>query len=96
LLWVIAPVPVGDGRDEAHAHHLVHGKPLPVSELARSGRPRWTSIRRWILDLERIWPTLTLPTGGRSARLHALLAAFGLREVVDAAVRAHVRGGAAM
>jgi hypothetical protein len=100
LLRVVAPIPVGEGRDEAHAHHLVHGKPLPASELARAGRPRWTSIRRWIRALEQIWPALPLPTAGRTARLTALLTAFGLgsplREVLDAAVHAQARGGAAM
>lgn len=100
LLHIVAPVPIGDGRDEAHAHHLVHGKQLPASELARAGRPRWTSIRRWTRDLERIWPSLVLPAAGRAARLRALLTAFGLgaplREVLDAAVHAQARGGAAM
>jgi hypothetical protein len=100
LLHVVAPAPVGHGRDEAHAHHLVHSGPLPISERARSGPPRWSSLRRWVRDLEQIWPTLVLPVEGRTARLRALLAAFGLGqplgEVLDAAVSAHVRGGCAM
>lgn len=100
LLHLVASVPIGRGRDEAHAHDLVHGRPLPASERARSGPPRWSSLRRWLRDLERIWPDLVLPVQGRTARLRALLVAFGLgatlREVLDAAVNAHARGGYAM
>lgn len=100
LFYVIAPPPVGAGRSEDHAHDLVHARPLPVSERARSGSARWTSLRRWLRDIHRIWPTLVLPAAGRAQRLLALLAAFGvgapLREVLDAAVLAHARGGRAM
>jgi hypothetical protein len=100
LLYVVAPVPLGCGRDDAHAHGLAHGRPLPLSERARSGPPRWSSLRRWLRDLEQVWPALVLPIAGRTARLRALLAAFGvgasLREVLDAAVIAHARGGGAM
>lgn len=100
LLRAIASVPFGEGHDEAHTHQLVHGKPLPAAERARSGRPRWSSIRRWLKALEQIWPALTLPSAGRTARLNALLTALGLgsslSEVLDAAVHAQARGGAAM
>jgi hypothetical protein len=100
LLHVVAPVRVGGGRDDEHAHRLTHGRPLPISERARSGMPRWSSLRRWLGGLEQIWPALVLPSAGRTARLRALLAAFGpgapLHEVLDAAVLAHTRGGAAM
>lgn len=100
LLHVVAPVPFGGGRDDAHAHHLAYGRSLPISERARSGPPRWSSLRRWLRDLEQLWPALVLPVSGRTARLRALLAAFGLgaplHEVLDAAVHAHARGGSAM
>lgn len=100
LLHVVAPVPVGGGRDDTHAHDLVHGLPLPTSERARSGPPRWSSLRRWLRNLEQLWPALVLPIEGRTARLHSLLAAFGLgaplHEVLDAAVHAHARGGCTM
>lgn len=100
LLHVVAPAPLGGGRDDRHAHELVHGMPLPSAELVRSGRPRWCSLRRWLRELEATWPALVLPAAGWTARLHAFLAAFGLgaplAEVLDAAVRAHARGGLAM
>lgn len=100
LLYVVAPGPLGRAHDDAHAHRLAHGRPLPTSERARSGPPRWSSLRRWLRNLERIWPALVLPVSGRTARLRALLAAFGpgapLHEVLDAAVHAHARGGGAM
>jgi hypothetical protein len=100
LLHVVAAAPLGQGRDEAHAHQLVHGLLLPPSERARSGRPRWSSLRRWCRDLARIWPSLVLPAVDTRTQLRALLAAFGLgaplHEVLDTAVRAHARGGLAM
>lgn len=100
LLHVVAPRPVGAGRDEAHAYALVHGRTLPPSERARAGRPRWSSLRRWLRDLPQLWPSLALPAAGRAQRLHALLAAFGvgasLDEVLVAAASAHARGGRAM
>ena len=100
ILYVVAPIPIGAGHDDTHAHQLVHGTPLPLSERARPGRPRWSSLRRWVRDLEKIWPALVLPPSGRAARLRALLAAFGvgapLREVLDAAIHAHARGGCPM
>jgi len=100
LLHLVAAVPFGQGRDDGHAHHLVHGRPLPASERARSGSPRWSSLRCWLRELARLWPALALPSGDSRTRLHALLAAFGLgaplREVLDAAVSAHARGGPAM
>jgi hypothetical protein len=100
LLHVIAPGPIGAGRDHTHAHQLVHGRRLPLSEYARSGQPRWSSVCRWIRGLETIWPALVLPPAGRAARLRALLAAFRLgaprSEVLDAAVRAHAHRGCPM
>lgn len=100
LLYVVTPRPIGAGSDHEEAHQLVHHQPLPSSERARSGSPRWTSLSRWQRDLERIWPGVVLPAGTLEQRLTALLATFGtgasLREVLDAAVRAHARGGLAM
>lgn len=100
LLHVVAAVPFGQGADDNHAHQLVHGRPLPVSELARAGNPRWSSLRRWLRGLDDLWPAVALPTGDARARLHALLAAFGLgtplKEVLGAAVSAHAPGGPAM
>lgn len=100
LLHVVAPAPVGAGSAQACAYELVHGRPLPLSERARSGRGRWASLDRWLRDVDRIWPSLALPTSGKAQRLHAVLAAFGvgapLSEVLDAAVRAHAPGGRAM
>jgi hypothetical protein len=93
-------VPLGQGRTHAHAHWLVHGRPLPASERARTGSPRWYSLHRWLRRLSQIWPSVALPNGDFHARLHALLAAFGLgaplHEVLDAAIGAHARGGSAM
>ncbi len=100
LLHVITPLPLGAGGDDAGAYALVHRRKLPASERARSGRPRWSSLRRWLRDLEKLWPSLVFPLVGRTARLGALLAAFGvgasLREVLGAAIHAHARGGDAM
>jgi hypothetical protein len=100
LLRVIAARPFGEGSDDADAHQRVHGRPLPLSERVRGGRPRWAALRRWARAPERIWTHLALPAGDTTARLHALLAAFGLGgslpEVLDAAVRAHAPGGRAM
>lgn len=91
---------MGQGHDDAHAHQLVHGRPLPFSERARSGRPRWSSLRRWLGALGALWPTVALPEGDTTTRLCALLATFGvgapLHEVLDRAVLAHARGGLAM
>jgi len=78
LLRVIAAAPIGAGRDDAHAHDLVHGRPLPVSERARSGRPRWTQLRRWLTDLDALWPSVALPSASVATRVRALLVAFGL------------------
>jgi hypothetical protein len=99
LLRVIIPMPLGAGGDDAEAHKLVHDQALPPSERSRTGRPRWSSLRRWLRGADQIWPGLDLP-GARIARLNALMAAFGagapLREVLDAAVLAHLRGGRVM
>jgi hypothetical protein len=100
LLYVIALRPLGAGGDDAVAYELVYRRKLPASERARPGRPRWSSLRRWLRDLEKLWPSLVFPLVGRTARLGALLAAFGvgasLREVLGAAILAHARGGDAM
>lgn len=100
LLQLVAAVPFGQGQSHVDAHQLVHERPLPPSELARSGRPRWSSLRRWTHDLARIWPTVVLPVGDVHSRLDSLLVAFGLgaplNEVLDAAVSTHARGGPAM
>ncbi len=100
LLHVVASAPFGLGKDDAHAHDLATGRPLPSSERARTGTPRWSSLRRWCRDLALLWPTLALPAGDNRAALHALLTTFGLglplHEVLGTAVDAHVRGGLTM
>lgn len=100
LLHVVAARPFGAGNSEEEAFFLAQHRKLPFSERARPGCPRWTSIRRWLGDLERIWPNLALPPSSRKARLQAMLTAFGLGapvdEVVDAALRAHALGGITM
>jgi hypothetical protein len=100
LLHVVGIVPFGQGRDDTYAHDLVTGLPLPASERVRSGRPRWSSLRRWRRGLDGLWPTVALPHADAATRLVALLVAFGaggpLLEVLGAAVDAHVRGGLAM
>ncbi|MCP3960842.1 MAG: hypothetical protein GY719_23605, partial [bacterium] len=100
LLHLVGAVPFGVGTSEADAFRLARGHGVGISERGRSGRPRWTSIRRWIGDLEKRWPALILPTGDRITRLHAALLSFGLglpgNEVVGVAVLAQARGGMAM
>lgn len=100
LLHVVAARPFGEGGSEAEAFALARRRQLPLSERARPGHPRWTSIRRWLDSLEWVWPNLVLPATGRKARLLGMLTAFGLGasldEVVDAALRAHTLGGLAM
>ena len=100
VLLVIASPPVGAGQTEVHAHELVRGCRLPVSERARTGQPRWTSVRRWVRDLEQMWPCRVLPNTHWRTRMQAFLVSFGLgvtvTEVIDAAVSAHVLGGVAM
>ena len=100
LLHVVAAVPFGRGSDDSEAYQLARGDSLPASERARSGRPRWTTLRRWMRSLHLLWAAQPLPEARPRERLHALLAGFGLGmaldEVLGVAVVAHARGGLAM
>ena len=97
--WV-AGLPLGDAITEAEVHRRVHGKELPISERARPGKPRWYALRRWSRQLSDIWPNVSAVEAAWRQRLDTLLSSFGLTtsfpEVLDAAVRAHARGGTAM
>ncbi len=100
LLHVVAAPPSGAGGSEEDAFVLARGRRLPPSERCRSGTPRWSSIRRWIASMPRMWPAVICPTGGHDAQLRALMLSFGLgataQEVVEAAVLAHARRASAM
>jgi len=100
LLHLIGAEPFGEGLSEAEAFRRARGRVIGLSERGRSGRPRWSALRRWIRDLEKRWPALLLPHVGRVGRLHAALVSFGLgrpvQEVVHTAVVAHAGEGAAM
>lgn len=100
LLYVVASSPLGQGLDHNDAFRLVHDRDLPISERARSGRARWSSIRRWLRSPQRIWPAMAVPSGTTQRRTDAIIAGFGighpLHEVLDAAVAAHAHGGLAM
>ena len=98
LLYIIADRPLGWGWDEEAAYELARGRPLSAGERARTGRPRWWSIRRWLRDLDDLWG----PVGAGSVRqrIHAVVAGFGvgrpLHEVLDRIPHAHAHGGLAM
>jgi hypothetical protein len=93
--------PLGQGLGEVDVQQQIAGAASPsISERARSGRPRWHALRRWVRALERWWPTLTFVGLGFRARTLAFVAAIGpglpIDAFLEAAVQAHLRGGAAM
>jgi len=100
LLLFVAAKPLGHGGTHSAAHQLVYGEPLPASERARTGVPRWSSLLRWVRGPETRWPRLRLPDAPHPQRLTALVASFApggaLAEVLDALTRAHAQGGPAM
>lgn len=97
-----AQPPLGHGIAEIELQRQIQGnRATPsFSERARSGRPRWHALRRWVRTLERFWPTLTLAAQGFHARLSAFVAAIGpglpIAAFLQAAVQAKLRGGIAM
>ena len=98
----VAGGPVGEGLAEIAVQGRIQGSAPKVSasERARSGAPRWITLRRWVWDLERWWPALTLVGATWQARALAFTAAIGaglpLAAFLEAAVHAHLRGGAVM
>ncbi len=98
---VVAP-PLGEGLQEIEVQARMLGEPVtvPESERARAGTPRWNTLRRWVRTLERWWPSLTLVGVGFRTRAAAFVAAIGpglpLEAFLEAAVQAHLRGGAVM
>jgi len=98
----VAAAPLGDGLGEIEVQEQVRGGSVapPISELARSGKPRWHTLRRWVRTLERWWPTLTFLVAGFRARAAAFVAGIGpglaIEAFLEAAVQAQLRGAAAM
>lgn len=98
----VAAPPLGDGLGEVDVQGRVRGEVVepPISERARSGTPRWHTLRRWVRTLERWWPTLTLLATGFRGRATAFVAAIGpglpFDAFLEAAVQAHLRGAAVM
>lgn len=92
--------PLGQGLGEIDLQQRIRGAAASISERARSGRPRWHTLRRWVRALERWWPALTFVGLGFRARAMAFVAAIGpglsVEAFLVAAVQAHLRGGAAM
>ena len=100
LLRAIVGRPLGAGMTEAEAFRLARGRDPSVSERARSGRPRWRSLRRWAARLPDFFPAVpTWPDGWR-ARAEALVVGLGpgadLPGLLEATVHAHRAGGLAM
>jgi hypothetical protein len=97
-----APPPVGEGLRPVEIRERITGNtdPVPASERARAGEPRWFALRRWVARLEWWWPSLVLIGRTLGARAGAFVAALApgaaVGEVVAAAVRRLGRGGAAM
>lgn len=100
LLRAVVGPPIGGGMTEAEAFRLARGRDLSVSERARSGRPRWSSLRRWAAHLDVLFPAVPSWPGAWRARAEALVVGLGpgaeLVGLLEAAIHAHRRGGLAM
>lgn len=99
----VALPPLGAGLAETEIQRRIQGgeaATVPISERARSGKPRWNRLRRWVRTLERWWPALILIGLGFRARARAFTAAIGpglgTEAFLVAAVQAHLRGATAM